>query len=76
MKYTRVCVPPSVYDPLKYFTETVTPRTFSKIFLSHSFLSCGSFCVNVFSQNFLLFVPTFGHVTVKNFQNVDILNDS
>ena len=25
-KNTRVCVHPSVYDVLKYFTETVTPR--------------------------------------------------
>ena len=31
MKNTRDCVPLSVYDAWKYFTETVTPRTFSKI---------------------------------------------
>ena len=66
-KNTRVCVPRSVYDALKYFTETLTPRTFSKIILSHSFLSHSSFCVNIFSKNFLLFVPAFGHVTVNNF---------
>ena len=40
------CVSPSVYDALKYLTETVTPRTFSKISLSHSFISNSSFCVN------------------------------
>ena len=66
-KNTRVCVHPSVYDALKYFTETVTPRTFSKIVLPHNFLSCSSFCVNIFSKSFLLFVPAFVHVTVKNF---------
>ena len=27
-KNMRVCVYPSVYDALKYFTETVTPRIF------------------------------------------------
>ena len=62
-----VCVHPSVYDALKYFTETVTPGTFSKIILSPSLLSYSSFCVNIFSKTFLLFVPTFGHVTVKKF---------
>ena len=61
------CVLPSVYDTLKYFTETVTPRTFSKVILSHSFLSYSSFCGNILSKNFLLFVPAFGHVAVKNF---------
>ena len=66
-KNTRVCVHPSVYDALKYFTETVTPRAFFKIILSHSVLSYSSFCVNIFSKIFLLFVSPFGHVTVKNF---------
>ena len=61
------CVLPPVYDTLKYFTETVTPRTFSKVILSHSFLSYSSFCGNILSKNFLLFVPAFGHVAVKNF---------
>ena len=65
-KYTRVCAHPSVYNALKYSTETVTPRTFSKIVMSHSFLSYSSFCVNIFSKNFLLFMLAFGHVTVKN----------
>ena len=75
----RVCVPPSVYHKLKYFTETVTPRTFPKIFFCPSFLSYSSFCVNKFSKNFLLFVPAFGHVTVKDFIEYwifEILNDS
>ena len=67
MKNTRVFVPPSVFDALKYFTETITPKTFSKIIFSRSFLSYSSFCVNIFSKNFLLFVPVFGHVTVKIF---------
>ena len=58
-------VPPSVYDALKCFTETVTPRTFSKFILSYSFLPYSSFCINLFSKNFVLFVPTFGYVTVK-----------
>ena len=62
-KNARACV----YDELKNFTEAVTPRTFSKVILSHSILSYSSFCVNMFSKNILLFVPTFGHVTVKNF---------
>ena len=53
-KYQSLCYP-SVYDALKYFTETVTPRTFSKIILSHSFLFYSSFCVNIFFENFLLF---------------------
>ena len=35
----RVCVLPSVYEALKYLTETVTAITFFKIILSHSFLS-------------------------------------
>ena len=56
MKNTRICVRPFVHDELKHFTETVTPRTFSEIILSHSFLSYSSFCVNIFSKNFLLFV--------------------
>ena len=30
-KNTRVCVAPSVYDTLKYFTEKATGKTFSKI---------------------------------------------
>ena len=64
-KNMRVCVHPSVYDALKYSTETVTPRTFSKIILYHSFLSYCSFCVNIFSKNFLLFVPRLA-MTVKN----------
>ena len=74
-KNTRVCVPPSVYDydALKHFTETVTSRGFSKIILSHSILSYSNSCVNVFSKNFLLFVPVFGYVAVKNFMNVEIL---
>ena len=55
-KNARGCVYPSVYDALSYFTETVTPRKFSKIILSHNFLSYSSFCVNTFSKNFLLFV--------------------
>ena len=62
----RVCVPPSVYKALKYFTVTVARITFSKIILCHSFLSYSSFCVNIFSKNLLLFVTTFGHVMVKN----------
>ena len=62
-----VCVPPSVYDALKYFTETVTPRTFSKINFSHNIFSHRNFCVNIFSKSFLLFVPAFDHVAVKNF---------
>ena len=57
----RVRVHPSVYDALKYLTQTVTPRTFSKIILSHSFLSYGSFCVNIFS----IICATLCHVTVK-----------
>ena len=56
MKNTRICVRPSIHDALKHFTETMTPRTFSDIILSHSFLSYSSFCVNIFSKNFLLFV--------------------
>ena len=78
-KNTRVCIPPSVYDALKYFTETVTPRTFSKFILPHCILSYNSFYVNMFSRNFLLCVPAFGHVSVKNFieyWNFEILNDS
>ena len=67
MKNTRVSVHPSVNDTLKYFTETLTHITFSKIILSHSFLSHSSFCVNIFSKIFLLFVPASGHVIVKNF---------
>ena len=39
MKNTRFCVPPSVYEVLKYFIETLTPRAFSKIILSHSIFS-------------------------------------
>ena len=66
MKNRRVYVPPPVYDTLKYFTETAILRTCSKIILSHSFHSYSSFCVNILSQNFLLFVSMFGHVTVKN----------
>ena len=70
-KCESFCVLPSVYDTLKYFTETVTPRTFSKVILSHSFIlshsSHSSFCGNILSKNFLLFVPAFGHVDVKNF---------
>ena len=65
MKITRVCVHPSVYDALKYFTEMVTPRTFPKIILPHSFLSDSSFCAYIFSKNFLLFALAFGLVTVK-----------
>ena len=65
MKNTRVCAPLSVYDALKYFTGTVTPRTFSKLIFSHSFLSYSSFCVNTFSKNFLLLAFAFGHVTVR-----------
>ena len=42
-------------------------QTFSKIIFSRSFLSYSRFCVNIFSKNFPLFVPVFGHVTVKNF---------
>ena len=57
MKNSRVCVHPSVYDASEYFIETVTPRTFSKIICSDSFLSYSSFCVNIFSKSFLLFVP-------------------
>ena len=79
MAFDEKCVPPSIYDTLKNFIETVTPRTFSKIILSHSILSNSSFCSNIFSKNFLLFVPTFGHVAVKKFieyRNFEILNDS
>ena len=36
-KNSRVCVLLSVYNTMKYFTEIVAPRTFSKIILSHSF---------------------------------------
>ena len=43
LKNTRVCLHLYVYDALKYFTETVTPRTFSKLILSHSFLSNSRF---------------------------------
>ena len=57
------CVPPSAFDALKYFTDTVIPITFSKLILSRSFLSYNSFCVDIFPKNFLLFVPTFGHAT-------------
>ena len=68
MKITRVCVLPSdVYDVLKYFTETVTPRIFSKIILSYSIFSYSSFYVNIFTKHFLLLVPTFGYVAVKDF---------
>ena len=76
---TSVCVTLSFYDALKYFTEMVTPRTFSKIILSKSILSCNSFCVNIFCKNFLLFVSTFGHVAVSKFieyWHFQILNDS
>ena len=45
---TIVCVPLSVYDTLKYFTETVTPGTFSTIILSHSILSYSSFCEKIY----------------------------
>ena len=41
-KYESLCYT-SVYDALKYFTETATPRTFSKTILSRSFLSYSSF---------------------------------
>ena len=50
-KYESLCL-------LKHFTKTVTPRTFSKSNLSHSFLSYSGFCVNIFSKSFLLFVPS------------------
>ena len=69
-KNTRVCVDPSVYDAVKYFIETVTPRTFSKIFLSHSFLSNNSFCVNVLSKNFLLFVTSLTKSQSKTLLNI------
>ena len=69
----RVCVPPSVYDALKYFIETVASRTFSKIILSHSILSYSSFCGNIFFKNFLLFVLAFGHVAVKKLLDIEIL---
>ena len=65
MKNTRVCICPSVYDALKYFIETVTPSAFSKIILSHSSLSYNSFCVNIFSKNFLLFLP---HLTISQWK--------
>ena len=58
----RACVPLSVYDTVKYFTETVTPRLFSKIILSRSIIPYSSF-----SKHFLLFVPALGHVEIKNF---------
>ena len=64
---TRVGVPPSVYDASKYFTESLTRRTFSKIIFPHYFRPYSIFCVNLFSKNFLLFVPAFSHVAVKNF---------
>ena len=67
MNNTRVCVPTSVYDTLKYFTERVTPKSFSEVFLSHSFLSYSSYCVNIFSKIFLLLVPATDHITVKNY---------
>ena len=57
MKNMRVFVHLSVYDALKYFTETVTPRTLFKIILSRSFLSYSSICVNIFSKNILLVAP-------------------
>ena len=65
-KYMSFSHPP-VYDALKNFTEMVTRRTFSKNILSYSFLYYGSFCLNIFSKNSLLFVPAFCHVTVKKF---------
>ena len=61
---------PSVYDALKYFTETVTPTTFSKIILFHSFLSYSSFCVNIFSKNYLLFVPRVAMSQLKTLLNI------
>ena len=67
MKNTIVLVSSSVYDALKYFTETITPRTFSNIILSHSFFSYGSLCVNIFSKIFLLFEPAIDYVAVKIF---------
>ena len=44
------------YGALKYFAETVTPRTFPKIIISYSFLS-DSTCffgkhIKIFNQNF------------------------
>ena len=42
MKNTRVCVPPSVYGTLKYYTEKVKSGTFSKVILPHSILSYSS----------------------------------
>ena len=53
-------------SPIEIFTDSVTCRTFSKIFLSNNFISYSSFCVNIFFKYLLLFVPVFGHVTVKN----------
>ena len=69
----------SVDDALKYFTETVTPREFSKIILADSIVFYSNFCVDMFSKMFLLFVPTFGHVVLKNFVeywNFEISYDS
>ena len=67
MKNTRVCVPPSVYGTLKYYTGKVKPGTFSKVILPHSILSYSSLSVNIFSESSLLFVTAFDHVAVKNF---------
>ena len=65
-KNTRVYVRPSVYDASKYSNATVTPRTFLKIILSHSFVSCSSFCVNIYFQKLPIICAALGHVTVKN----------
>ena len=65
-KNTRLYVCPSVYDALKYSNSIVTPRTFPKIILPHSFVSCSSFCVNIYFQKFPIICAAPGHVTVKN----------
>ena len=65
-KNTRVYIRPSFYDALKYSNATVTPRTFPKIILSHSFVSCSSFCVNIYFQKLPIICAALGHVTVKN----------
>ena len=55
----RVCDPSSVYDVMKYFAKTITPRTFSKFILSHTIFSYNSFCVNVLLQ------INFGAIAIK-----------
>ena len=66
-KYESLC---SSVCLLKYFTEMMTGRTFSRIILSHSVLSYSSFCVNMFSENILLLVPCLAKSQQKTLLNI------